>query len=478
MRRSSIVAPLLLIAIGALFLARNMYPDLQLLDYLAKYWPFLLIAWGVLRLAEVLFWAATEKALPARGVSGGEWVLVFFLCMFGASLHTVRGFSTWWPRTGLAMGGLDMFGESFEYPVEGQKQASKAPRVVIETFRGNARITGVDSDTVKVTGHRTIRSLDQGGADRANKSAPFEVTGDANQIVIQNSQDRISGNMRMTADMEILVPKGATIEAHGRYGDFDVTDVAGNVEITSDNAGVRLQNVGGAARVDLRSSDIVRAVGVKGTFDLKGRGADLDLQNIDGQVTVSGAYSGVIQFRNLSKPLRFNGQQTDLNIEKLPGQVRMALGDFTASNLVGPVHLSTKSRDVQISDFTNALDVQVTRGDIELRPGVLPLARMDVQTHSGDITLSLPAAAKFDLTVSTARGDATNDFGSPIRSESDGRGATLRGSAGGPTVTGHTERGQVVVRKASAEDKPLMPRGEAPTAEAPLPAKPLKKVEQ
>jgi hypothetical protein len=156
----------------------------------------------------------------------------------------------------------------------------------------------------------------------------------------------------------------------------------------------------------------------------------------------------------------------------------MALGDFTASNLVGPVHLSTKSRDVQISDFSNALEVQVTRGDIELRPGNLPLARIDVQTHSGDITLSLPAAAKFDLNASTARGDATNNFGSPIRSESDGRGATLRGLAGGPTITAHTERGQVVVRKASAEDKPLMPRGESTITETPLPSKPLKKVEQ
>jgi DUF4097 and DUF4098 domain-containing protein YvlB len=480
MRRSSIVAPLLLIGIGGLFLARNMYPELPLLDYLARYWPFLLILWGALRLAEVLFWAATDNALPARGVSGGEWILVVFLCLFGASLHTVRGFSTWWPRTGLAMGGLDMFGESFEYPIEGQKPASKTPRVVIETFRGNARITGMDGDTVKVSGHRTIRSMDQSGADRSNKDAPFELTGDANQVVIQNSQDRISGNMRMTADMEIVVPKGATIEAHGRYGDFDVTDVNGSVEITSDNAGVRLQNVGGDARIDLRNSDIVRAVGVKGAFDLKGRGADIDLQNIDGQVTVSGAYSGVIQFRSLAKPLRFNGQQTDLNIEKLPGQVRMALGDFTASNLVGPVHLSTKSRDVQISDFTNAVEIQVTRGDIDLRPGTLPLSRIDIQTRTGDITLSLPPAAKFDLTESTSRGDATNDFGPPVRGESDGRGASLRGStgSGGPTLTAHTEHGQVIVRKASAEDKPLMPRGESPTAEKPLPEKPLKKVEQ
>ena len=52
MRRTSVVAPLLLIVIGGLFLARNLYPDLPLLDYLARYWPFLLIIWGGLRLAE------------------------------------------------------------------------------------------------------------------------------------------------------------------------------------------------------------------------------------------------------------------------------------------------------------------------------------------------------------------------------------------------------------------------------------------
>src|SRR5580692_10292503 len=137
MRRTSVVAPLLLIAIGGLFLARNLYPEVPLLDYLAKYWPFLLIVWGVLRLAEVLFWSATDKPLPRAGVSGGEWVLVVFLCMFGASLHAVRGFNTWWPRN-VTIGGLDMFGESYDFPLDGQKPASKTPRVVLESFRGTA----------------------------------------------------------------------------------------------------------------------------------------------------------------------------------------------------------------------------------------------------------------------------------------------------------------------------------------------------
>ena len=156
----------------------------------------------------------------------------------------------------------------------------------------------------------------------------------------------------------------------------------------------------------------------------------------------------------------------------------MTLGDLTASNLAGPIHLTGRSRDVQMSDFTNGLELQMDRGDIELRPGVLPLSRMDVQTRSGDIELTVPPAAKFDLTATTEHGDITNDYGPPLRVESEGRGAALRGSAGGgASITLHSERGQVVVRKASPEDKPFAPREETAAPRA-TPSKPLKKVEQ
>jgi DUF4097 and DUF4098 domain-containing protein YvlB len=477
MRRSSIVAPLLLIAIGALFLARNLYPDLPLLDYLAKYWPFLLIVWGVLRLAEVLLWAATDRAVPARGVSPGEWVLVVFLCMFGFSMHAVRGFSSNWPRN-FTVGGLDMFGESYEFPISGEKASSKSPRVVIEPFRGNARITGADVDSVKITGHRSIRSLDQNGADNANRTAPFEVAGDASEVTIRNNQERLSsGNVRVSSEMEIVVPKGAAIEAHGRYGDFDITDINGNVEIISDNAGVRLQNLGGDARIDLRRSDIVRAVNVKGSFDLKGNGADIDLQSIQGPVTIAGAYSGVIQLRNLDKPLRYKGQTTDVSFEKLPGQVRFALGDFTGSNIVGPTIISGRNRDIQISDFTNSLDVTVQRGDVELRPGRVPLARINASTRSGDIELAIPQNAKFELNASTGRGDVTNDYGSPLHVDNEGRNTVLKGSiAGGPSVSLRTDRGNLVVRKGSADDKPAA-QVDTPK-QLPTPSAPLKKIEQ
>lgn len=478
MKRSSIVAPLLLIAVGGLFLARNLYPDLQLLDYLARYWPYLLIVWGVLRLAEVLFWAATDKPDPVRGLSGGEWVLIVLLCITGSSVHAVRGWSnqsSWWPHN-FVVGGLDVFGDNFDYPIAAEKACAKNPHVVIELFRGDAKITAADVDSVKVTGHRTIRSLDQGSADNANQQAAFELAGDTNEVIVRNNSDRLSrGDARLIAEMEITVPRNATIEAHGRLGDFDINGVNGNVEITSDNAGVRLQDIGGEVHIDLRRSDIVRAVGVKGPFDLKGGGEDVDLQNMEGAVTVEGAYSGTIQLHNLAKPIRMHNDRVDLSIEKIPGDVRMGLGDFTGSNLVGPVHLSGRSRDVTISDFTNVLDVVIDSGDVNVRPGVLPLARMDVQTRSGNVTLSLPGAAKYDLTASTSHGDVTNEFGAPLRTENQGRGAMLRATVGGgPTVNLHTDRGQVTVRKSSGDEKQVV----QPTDVKASPQSSLKKVEQ
>jgi len=434
MRRTSVVAPLLLIGIGGLFLFRNMYPELALLDFLAKYWPLLLIIWGGLRLAEILVWASTHRELPARGISGGEWILVFFLCLFGGTLYLIKTPHDWWP--GMRFNGVDMFGESFEYPISQEKQCSKAPRIVIDSFRGNARIIGSDSNVVKVSGHKTVRSLDQNAANEADKETPLELTGDADTVTIRTNQDRLGGDRHATEEMEISVPKGASIEAHGRRGDFDIIDINGTVEVISENAGVRLQNLGGDARIDLRNSDIIRAINVKGSLDLKGRGSDVEIQGVDGAVTVTGTYSGVIQFRNLGKPLRFHGPNTELSVEKLPGQIRMPLGQFTGNDLVGPVHITTRSRDVQITDVTNAVEISVDRGDIDLRPGKLPLAKIDAHTRSGDLELALPTGAKFDLTAGTRRGDVTNDYGSPIRRESDRQGATLRGTqAGGPTVT-------------------------------------------
>lgn len=451
MRRTSFVAPLLLIVIGGLFLARNIYPEMPLLDWVAKYWPLILIVWGLLRIVEIVTWAASSKPLPRRGISGGEWVLIVFLCMFGASLHAVRGFSNWWPDHMVQLNGLEFLGgERYEYPVSTEKACSRTPHIVLEDFRGDAKINGVDAaaDQVKIIGHKTIRSMDQTQADKANEGAPLEISGDANNVVIRLREDQAQRFERITATLEISVPKGSSVEFHGRTGDLDVNDITGSVNVTSDNAGVRLKNIGGAARVDLNRSDVVHMSGVKGDVEIKGRGADIELDDIAGAVNIDGTYNGTIELRKLAKPLRLNSPRTNLSVEAVPGEVSMSLGDFNGSKFAGPTHLTRRSSDVEISDFSGPLDISIERGDLNLTPG-LPLGSIQAHLRSGDIRLSLPAAAQFSLNASTNNGEISNPFGGGFKVEASGRRGALRGSVGsGPAIDLETQHGDITVQKA------------------------------
>jgi DUF4097 and DUF4098 domain-containing protein YvlB len=479
MRRSSLVGPLILIGIGVLFLLRNLYPQLPVLDFLAEYWPFVLIAWGALRLGEILFWAVRAKPLPANGISGGEWVLVIFLCLIGSGVYAARN-ASWFGPGRIRIGGLEVFGESFDYPVSAEKQVAKVSRVTLESFRGNARVSGVDGDLVKVTGRKTIRAMQQNDANAADQATPLEIVVNGEQVIIRPNQDRVTNrSTRVSEDFEIAIPKGVSFDAIGQYGDFDVTDIQGNVEITSDNAGVRIQNAGGNVRVDTRRSDIVRATNVKGSVDIKGGGTDVELDQVGGPVLVSGTYTGTTQFRNVAKRVRFESSYTNFSVESIPGQLRISLSDLSGSNLTGPIQLTGRTKDVQLSDFTNSLEMSLDRGDIELRPNQPTVPRMDIRTRSGDIDLALAPNAKFQITASTDSGEITNDFGSALTEQSEGRGASLRGSTGdGPKISLSSHRGSITVRQASAAEQAQQLPAPPASPKAPKAPSSLKPVEQ
>jgi DUF4097 and DUF4098 domain-containing protein YvlB len=444
MRRRSIAAPVILILIGALFLLYNLRPSIPMFELVAQYWPFLLIAWGGLRLVEVVF-DVFRGQWRGASFSGGEVVLIVFICLLGSGIS-----SAYQHGIHFRLRGLEVFGEQYDFPVSAQQSAGNVRRIVFENLRGNLRVTGGDSTEVKISGRKSVRAMSRTRAEQAHKNTPLEMRAQGDQLFVRTNQERAGSEQRISADLEITVPRGVTVEARSRSGDCDITDITGDVEVSSDRADVRLTRIGGNARVDLRRSDIIRAVEVKGNVDLQGRGGDIELENIAGQVSINGSYSGTLEFKNLAKPLRFESQNTDLRVEALPGRISMDLGEFSARNLVGPIRLITKSRDIRIEQFSNTLELETERGDIELQPARMPLARIDARSRAGKIELILPDKAAFQLQAVAERGDAINDYGPGIQKEVDGRSASLKGKVGqGPLIHLTTERGSVSVRKAT-----------------------------
>ena len=221
--------------------------------------------------------------------------------------------------------------------------------------------------------------------NRGRRATPFTVrTGN------QDHGFRPTDAFRKTWKSHCAPEPCISVEVHGNNGDYEVSEVNGTVELQGDHSDVRLNKIGGDVRVELQRSDLVRAADLKGKLDLQGKGADIELENITGEVTINGSYSGNLEFKNLAKPLHYESPNTDLRVAALPGQITMDLGELTGNNLVGPVHLVTKSKDVKIEDFTNSLELETERGDIELQPRHLPLAKIEARSHSGQITLALP----------------------------------------------------------------------------------------
>ena len=224
-------------------------------------------------------------------------------------------------------------------------------------------------------------------------------------------------------DLEIVLPKGLSIESRGGNGDHEVADVDGDLE-TNCRGSVRITRIGGNVRLDIGRSDLIRATDVKGRIDVQGgRNNDLEMENIGGQVTIGGTYTGTLDFKNLAKPLQFTGSRgTELSTQAVPGRIHMDLGEFNARDITGPMRLVTSRRDIKINQATQSLEVETQTGDIELTPGRVPLPTIQARSGSGRIELLLPDKASFQLEATADRGDARGTSRRPRRGRRRGQG--------------------------------------------------------
>lgn len=462
MKRGSFIAPLLLILIGGVFLARNIWPEWPILETLFTWWPVVLIAWGVIRALEILVAHFGGNPLPQKGLSTGEWWLAILIVIMGAGVWSGQklaqeGFGRF------QVGGMEVFGESYDYPVEAKSlKAGKTPRVTIDIGRGSARVIGADTEEVKITARKTIRAMSRKAADEADKETPISATAMDETVVVRAEGDQ-TNNIRVSFDVEITVPKGASITCRGKNLDVDLSDINGRVDVDSDRSGVRVQNMGGKVVIDTRSSDLIKAIDLRGDLELKGRGRDIDLENISGQVTISGGYSGETTMRNIASPVRFESSVTEIRIGKIPGNLNQSLSVLTGEGLVGPVFVRAKNKDVHFTDVTGEVTVDVDRGDINLIQTRPQSSKVDARSRVGDIEVALPESSRFALDAETERGEVINDFGARLKEESKGRGGKLTAEAAGvPVVKLRTERGSLTVRKSL----PLPPAPPAPPKSA------------
>ena len=160
-------------------------------------------------------------------------------------------------------------------------------------------------------------------------------------------------------------------------------------------------------------------------------------------------------------------------VQQVNGEVRLGRGFVHGESLAGPVVLRGHNNgccDVRLSDFTSSLQLDVDRGDLDLRP-TNPVPKMDVELRNGNVELILPKGAKFSLKGRVDKGELNNEYGDPLSATDSGRGGVISGSDGdGAAIVINNGRGGLTVRKSDddppvAPDRPLSPQPPSPPAE-------------
>lgn len=265
----------------------------------------------------------------------------------------------------------------------------------------------------------TISFSANGTIDLSTISGDIVVTGwSRNEARVKASSER--GQLRFSASSSRI-----TIEARSRRGRMGVT----RYELS----------VPQGARLILQStSGDVSARDVNGPADVRTTSGDIVLHGASGHIEIS-TTSG------------------DIEASKLRGDVKVdaVSGDFDVTDVEGTIRVETVSSDIVLRNIrVRQATASTVSGEIMFDGAVARDGRYDFRSHSGNVTVRVPADAGARFEVETYSGELNSDF--PItlmpgdRTRSKPRRFEFNIGNGAARIVAETFSGDIILERAGS----------------------------
>jgi DUF4097 and DUF4098 domain-containing protein YvlB len=328
--------------------------------------------------------------------------------------------------------------------------------------RGAVNVSAADDDKIHVAVHKRINAESQEDADKWNSGTKPQITV-SDHTVSLNANTQGAGDHWIVTDLDVSLPRKASVVISTRRGDVSVMGRDGDADISNQRGDVSLSDINGKASLSLERSS-ARISQVAADVSIQGRGEDISLQDIKGAAHVSGEFDS-IKLSRIGNAVSFKSARTDMEFSKLNGDLDMDTGDMRANDLVGPFRLLTRSKDVRLLGVSGDVRLQDENGAVEVRMN--KLGSMQIDNRRGDVQIYVPDKAGFHLDARARGGDVQSDF-SELKIDNANDLATASGTigAGGPRLVINNEHGTIEIRKGStAAEVPVAPRApKAPKA--------------
>jgi|GraSoi2013_115cm_1033766.scaffolds.fasta_scaffold00050_10 hypothetical protein len=445
-RPHSVFGPLILISIGVLILLRNMgVISMHSFGWwFAHYWPALLIVWGVVKLIEYMW--ARQKGYSTPRLGGGSIVFLVFFILIGLLATSSLGWD--WPGLRNEIGDDsdfdfgNMWGSSYDFTDSFEAPMSSPQQIRVLARHGDIKVKASQDGKAHVLVEKNLRSESQSGANRQNESShpKFEQQG---KIWVLDLTGNNFARGRFNLDLEL--PPGADLSATTHYGNVSVEDRPGNVDLSTDHGDLTVEQVKGNVTVNARRGSVTTK-DVSGNVAING-GGDITASDIGGTLTMTGSYPGGLRMSHIAKRVHFSTSRTDLQFERLDGELTMEMDTLHANTITGPLKLDTRSKSVHLEDLTGDVHIDDKNASIEVKAKA-PLGNMDLTSLHGEIDLSLPPNASFQLDAQSVGGEIQgSDFKVNVDNNSRVASATGTFGKGGPMIRLRADHGTIQIKK-------------------------------
>ena len=469
MRRGSIVGPLLVVAIGIVFLLvqTGRLRSYSLWAWYGRWWPLLLVGVGVVLLVE---WAFDRSAAQRDGnipyarhrVGGGVIFLLIFLGITGAIWGSFSGLHRDFFNHGFNLNpdNLDeFFGDKHESDQTLDQAFPANSALNVNNPRGDVTISGTSDDNqIHIAIHKQVFTRSDSDADnRAKELSPRIDT---------------SPNGNFGSTLNINVPSLEGSQRRPRH--HRARRRPGHRHRQPRRRPRQLRQSPGHRhrqprrhRTQRHHRPRHRSHQQRQLFLLRpqhhrhrlahGHGRDLTLSDINGPVTLNGEFFGDTHLERIRDAVKFHTSRTDFQLARLDGEIEISPNaDLSASQALGPVTLTTRSRNITLEHVAGDLSVNNSNGSVDLITAP-PLGNVTVENRNGSVTVTVPEQASFTVQAQTRNGDAENDFSLPTQ-ESNNRknfGGTV--GKGGSLIRINTSEGDIALRKANLPPLPPLP---------------------
>jgi hypothetical protein len=471
-RRGSVVGPMLVIAIGVVFLLvqTGRIASEHLWDWYGRWWPVLLIGVGAVVLVEWIVDQAFHRDTPygRRSIGGGIIFLLVLLALSGLSYDGFRdgGHRFLMNNFNLNQDDIDQFmGDKHESDQSLQQALPAGASFEIDNPRGDVTLSGTSDDNqVHVMLHKEVYSRsDSDAADKAQRLTPTITNPNG------NLQFRIPTLEGARADLIITVPPGAIDTIIANHGDVHVSNIKAAVNVTANHGDVEASAITGPFVTHINNSGSSLSVhSTTGPITVQGRGGDVTMSDINGSVNIDGDFFGTTHLEHIRQNVRFHTSRTDFQLARLDGEMNISSDeDLSADQAVGPVILTTRNRNITLERIAGDLSVTNRNGTVDLTSAP-PLGNVTVENRNGSVNLTLPDQAGFNVHAETSDGNLQNDFDLPVR-ENDQH-SVLQGTVGKGTANIHisTSQGDISLKRSNVAPLPPLPPAPPAITVAPM----------